>query len=81
MLLISKMTALYSEFAFLFFIFKYFIYSLETHRERQRRRQREKQVPCREPDVGFIPRTLGSLPELKADAQLLSHSGIPIFIF
>ena len=45
-------------------------------RERQRPRQREKQVPHGEPDVGLNPRTLGSCPELKADAQLLSHLGV-----
>ena len=28
--------------------------------------------------MGFDPRTLGSHPEPKADAQPLSHSGIPI---
>ena len=44
---------------------------------RQRHRQREKQAPCREPDIGLNPRTLGSRPELKADPQLLSHSGVP----
>ena len=33
----------------------------ERHRERgQRHRQREKQAPCREPDAGLNPRTLGS---------------------
>ena len=37
-------------------------------RERQRHRQREKKVPCRDPTVGCNPRTLGSLPEPKADA-------------
>ena len=31
----------------------------DTHRERQRHRQREKQAPCREPDVGLDPGTLG----------------------
>ena len=31
---------------------------------------------CGEPDVGLDPRTPGSHPELKADAQPLSHSGI-----
>ena len=46
---------------------------METHRERQRHRQREKQASCREPDVGLDPRTLGSLPEPKPDAQSLSH--------
>ena len=47
------------------------------HRERQRHRQREKQAPCREPDAELNPRTLGSRPEPKADAQPLSHLGIP----
>ena len=43
----------------------------------QRHRQREKQASRREPDVGLDPRTLGSHPELKADAQPLSHPGVP----
>ena len=30
---------------------------------------------------GLDPRTLGSYPKPKADAQLLSHSGIPVGIF
>ena len=34
----------------------------DTKREGQRHRQREKQVPCREPDVGLDPRTLGTQP-------------------
>ena len=46
-------------------------------RERQRHRQGEKQAPCGEPDVGLHPRTLGSRPKPKADAQPLSHSGAP----
>ena len=45
--------------------------------ERQRHRKREKQAPCRGPDVGLDPETLGSRPEPKADAQLLSHPGVP----
>ena len=40
-------------------------------------REREKQAPCKEPDVGLDPRTPGSHPELKADAQPLSHPLIP----
>ena len=43
----------------------------ERKRERQRHRQREKQAPCRDPHVG---------PEPKADAQPLSHPGVPINI-
>ena len=49
----------------------------ERERERLRHRQREKQAPCREPDVGFDPRTPGSFPGLKAGAKPLSHPGIP----
>ena len=45
--------------------------------ERQRHRQREKQAPSREPDAGLDPRTPGSHPEPKTDAQLLSHPGAP----
>ena len=48
-----------------------------THRERQRHRQREKETSYGEPDVGLNPRTLGSHPEPKADAQPLSHPGTP----
>ena len=43
-----------------------------TQRERQRHRQREKQTPCGEPNGGLDPRTLGSRPDLRADAQPLS---------
>ena len=46
--------------------------------ERQRHREREKQAPCREPDMGHDPRTPGSGPGSKADAQPLSHPGVPI---
>ena len=42
----------------------------------QRHRQKEKQAP-REPNAGLNPRTLGSCPELKADAQPLSHPAAP----
>ena len=49
----------------------------EIQKERQRHRQRERQAPSGEPDVGLNPRTLRPLPELKADAQPLSHPGIP----
>ena len=45
--------------------------------EHQRHRQREKQAPCKEPNVGLDPRTLGLCPELKAGAQPLSHPGVP----
>ena len=48
-------------------------------RERQRHRQREKQAPCREPDTGLDPGTLGSLPRPKAGTKPLSHPGIPLY--
>ena len=48
--------------------------SWETHRETQRK----KQAPHREPDVGLDPRTPGSRPEPTADAQPLSHPGVPL---
>ena len=52
----------------------------DRERERQRHRQREKQAPCREPDVGLDPGYRDhALP--KADAQLLSHSGIPVLYY
>ena len=46
-------------------ILKRFIYLFrkrerERERERERDRQREKQAPCREPDAGLNPGTLGS---------------------
>ena len=59
-----------------FFLKILFIYSWGTHRERQR----QKQAPWGEPSAGLNPRTPGSLPEPKADAQPLSHPGIPKII-
>ena len=49
--------------------------------ERQTHRQREKQAPCGEPNARLDPRTSGSEPEPKADAQPLSHPDAPIFEF
>ena len=60
------------------FLKKLFIH--ERHRERQRHRQREKQTPHREPDEGPDPRTPGSHPEPKADAQPRSHPGAPPYL-
>ena len=72
-------------FVFLFVCFCFlkilFIYSLKTHGERQRHRQREKQAPCRDPDVGLDPGSLGSRPGPKAGAKPLRHPGIPEFMF
>ena len=61
-------------------LFRFYIF-IQTQR-RQRHRQGKKQAPHREPDVGLDPGTPGLCPEPKADAQPLSHSGIPkIWIF
>ena len=49
----------------------------DTHTERQGHKQRERQAPCREPDVGLDPGTLGSRPGPKAGAKPLSHPAIP----
>ena len=57
---------------FFFFFLRFYVFIHERHRERQRHSQREKQVPCREPDVGLNLRTPGSLPQPKADAQPLN---------
>ena len=81
--------AVYLIFIFLK-IFKRFIYLFlrfyllihEGHTERQTETQRqEKQAPRKEPDMELYPGTLGSHPELKADAQLLSHPGVPKDLF
>ena len=65
--------------ALFIFLKIFYLFTHERHRERGRhRRQRAKQALCGEPDAGLNPRTLGSLPELKADAQPLSHPEAPI---
>ena len=51
-----------------------FTYSWEIHRERQRHRQKEKQDLLQ---GGHYPRTPGSWPEPKADAQPLRHPDVP----
>ena len=50
------------------FLKKDFIYLFmrDTERKRHRYRQREKQVPCREPDMGLFLGFPGSHPGLKA---------------
>ena len=58
-----------------FILFFKILFMRDTLREKQRHRQREKQAPCRKPNVGLHPETLGSHPKQEADAQLLSHPG------
>ena len=66
-LFISLLLVIASFPFYVFIYFKDFIYLFirDTHREKQRHRQREKQAPCREPDAGLNPRSLGSCPGLK----------------
>ena len=49
----------------------------DTQREARCRKREEKWAPCREPDMGLHPWTLGSHPEPKADTQLLNHPDVP----
>ena len=59
------------------FFFKDFIYLFMRDTEREAETyQREKQSPRRDCDVGLDPRTPESHPELKVDAQPLSHLGM-----
>ena len=46
--------------------------------ERQRHTGRGRSRLPTESDVGLDPGTLGSLPEPRADAQPLSHPGVPL---
>ena len=55
-----------------------FINLWDTHRERGRDTDRGRSRLHAEPDVGLHPRTLGSCPEPKTDAQPLSHAGVPV---
>ena len=43
----------------------------------ERERERGRDIRQRDPDVGLDPESPASCPEPKADAQLLSHQGIP----
>ena len=67
------------EMSLAIFFLRFYLFMGDTER-RQRYRQREKQTPSRDPDVGLDPRTPASHPEPKAEAQLGSHPGVPIFV-
>ena len=58
-----------------FFLKILFIYSWETLRKRHRDIGRRRSSPSGEPDVRLNPRTPGSWPEPKRDAQPLRHPG------
>ena len=59
---------------FVIFICNYLNFIYLFMRETQRERQREKQAPFMEPDDRLDPRTPGSHPGPKADAQIPSHA-------
>ena len=75
MMLIFTKSEVTLFFSFLFL--RFCLFMRDRERERQRQSQREKQAPCREPDMGLDPGTLGSRPGLKAGAKPLSQPGIP----
>ena len=51
-----------------------------TEREAETQAEGGEQPPCKESDVGLDPGNPRSGPEPKADAQLLSHPGVPDLI-
>ena len=54
----------------------------ERHTEKEAETQAEgEEAPCREPDVGLDPRSLGSRPGPKAGTKPLSQLGCPRFFF
>ena len=54
----------------------------DTQRERGAETQAEGEAgSLLEPDIGLDPKTLGSRPKLKADAQPLSHPGVLFLVF
>ena len=62
----------------MWFLKKSFIYLFTRDTQREAETQAEGEAGSLrggEPDVGLDPRTPGSPPELKADAQPLSHPG------
>jgi len=64
-------TLFFKNVFFSFFFFKDFIYLFIHERQRERETEAEGEAGSprsREPDAGLNPRTLGSQPELKADA-------------
>ena len=68
MLAVFSQNFIFFPTSFVLFFSFFNLITPDTERQRQRHRQREKQVPCREPDVGLDPRSPGSRPERKADA-------------
>ena len=59
------------------FFFLNYLFMTDTERETETQAEGEE-APWREPNVGLDPRTPGSHPEPKADAQPLNYPGAPI---
>ena len=74
---ILKICHISNPWILFFFLFLKIFYLFMRDRERER----QKEAPCREPNVGLDPGTLGPRPEPKENAQPLSHPGIPSFCF
>ena len=64
------------RFFFFFLRFYLFIHKRDTERGRDTGRGRSR-PPCREPDVGLDPQSLGSCPGPKAGTKPLSYPGCP----
>ena len=53
----------------------------EAETQAEREAERKKQAPCKEPNAGLDPGSLGSCPGPKAGATPLSHPGVPASTF
>ena len=53
----------------------------DTERKAETQAERGEAGSMQGADVGLDPRTPGSRPEPKADAQPLSHPGIPLYVY
>ena len=65
---------------FILFFFRILFIYLTEHKQAEWQVEGEGEAGSpisREPDKGLDPRTLGSRPEPKVDAQLMSHPGAP----
>ena len=63
----------------MYLFLRFYLFIHERHkREAETQAEGEAGSLC-EPNMGLDPRTLGSCPELKADAQPLSPPGAPYY--
>ena len=64
----------------LFFKRFYLLFTRDTEREAETQAEGDA-GSRRDPDAGLHHRTLGSRPEQRADAQPLSHPGVPDLLY